>query len=450
MRRVRGWIVLALALIAVETSAYAQGSLPAGFAKKVPQSVQDLQEIENHVQKLVERALSATVSLRIGNAYGSGVIIDREGHILTAGHVSGEANREATIILPDGKRLRGKTLGANNFIDSGMVVITDKADFPHLDMARSADLQRGQWCLSLGHPGGFKPGRPPVVRLGRMQFADNRAIMTDCVLVGGDSGGPLFDMHGRVIGIHSRIGSSVTANVHVPIDTYRDTWPKLAAGDIWGSPGPLFNGIKPAQSYLGLRAASDKMLLKIETVTPGSPADKAGLRANDVILKVDNLPVTTADDFADFLKARIPGARLNIQVRRGNDVMLLPVVLGKRAELNHANDSLRLHNHRAADPLPCLRAKQSRRVFASNPEFVQTFREVVQSANCSTVRVQCDGKDVCLGTIVTADGWILTKAHDLQRQNPLQARRWPRIRRSAHRRFMSRTIWRCCGSMRCS
>jgi serine protease Do len=155
MRRVRVWIVLALALLAAQNSAFGQGSLPAVFAKKAPENVRDLQDIENHTQKLVERVLPATVCVRIGNAYGSGVIIDREGHILTAGHVSGAANREATVILPDGKRLQAKTLGANNDIDSGLIVITDKADFPFLKMARSADLHRGQWCLSLGHPGGL-------------------------------------------------------------------------------------------------------------------------------------------------------------------------------------------------------------------------------------------------------------------------------------------------------
>jgi serine protease Do len=330
MRRARVCIVLSLALVAAQNSARAQGSLPAVFAKKVPESVRDLQDIENHTQKLVERVLPATVCLRIGNAYGSGVIIDREGHILTAGHVSGAANRDATVIMPDGKRLRGKTLGANNGIDSGMVVIIDRADFPHLDMARSTDLRRGQWCLALGHPGGYKPGRPPVVRLGRIQIADGTAILSDCVLVGGDSGGPLFDMNGRVIGIHSRIGANVTANVHVPIDTYRDTWAKLAAGEVWGSPGPLFNAARPAQPYLGLSAGADKMLLKISAVTPGSPADKAGLKANDIILKIDNLPIASADDLADVLAARMPGARLNIQVQRGGDIIILPVVLGKR------------------------------------------------------------------------------------------------------------------------
>jgi serine protease Do len=330
MKRLSAWIVVALAMIAAQTSAFGQVALPAVFAKKVPESVQDLQDVENHVQMLVERVLPATVCLRIGNAQGSGVIIDRAGHVLTAGHLCGAANREAIIIFPDGRRLHGKTLGANNGIDSGMVVITDKADFPCLEMARSADMQRGQWCLSLGHPGGYKPGRPPVVRLGRVQHADDKAIVTDCVLVGGDSGGPLFDMHGRVIGIHSRIGGKVTANVHVPIDTYRDTWHRLAAGEVWGSPIPFLNFAKPAEPYLGVRAGNDKMLLKIETVTPGSPADRAGLKANDVLLKIDNQPFASADDLAVFLKARRPGARLNIQVQRGGEMLTLPVVLGKR------------------------------------------------------------------------------------------------------------------------
>src|SRR5438046_1382551 len=111
---------------------------PAVFGKRVPESVQDLQAIEAHVQKLVERVMPATVCLRVGNSQGSGVIIDREGRILTAGHVSGQPNQEVTIIFPDGKRLRGKTLGANTNIDSGMVVITEKADFPFVETAKSS------------------------------------------------------------------------------------------------------------------------------------------------------------------------------------------------------------------------------------------------------------------------------------------------------------------------
>src|SRR4051794_25638066 len=76
----------------------AQSNLPAAFDKPIPDTLQDLLVIERHVQQLVDKVLPATVCLRIGAAQGSGVIINREGHILTAGHVSGKANQEATII----------------------------------------------------------------------------------------------------------------------------------------------------------------------------------------------------------------------------------------------------------------------------------------------------------------------------------------------------------------
>jgi serine protease Do len=318
-------------LLAASPSAFAQSTLPAAFDKKIPDTVQDLQAIEKHVQKLVEQVMPATVCLRVGNGQGSGVFIDAEGHILTAGHVSGAAGREVTIITHDGRRLRGKTLGANNGIDSGLVVLTEKAEFTHVEMAKSANLRNGQWCLSLGHPGGLKPGRPPVVRLGRLQEVSASVLVSDCALVGGDSGGPLFDMHGRVIGIHSRIGGKVSSNAHVPIDTYRETWPRLAAGEVWGSPFSIFDALKPSEAYLGVRPILDKKTLKIESVTAGSPAEKAGLKANDLILKMDQQQIANTDELGSFLKARRPGTQITIHVQRGNEMMSIAVVLGKRA-----------------------------------------------------------------------------------------------------------------------
>lgn len=307
-----------------------RAQLPAAFAKPTPENVADLQAIEEHVQRVVEKVMPATVCLRIGNAQGSGVLIDREGRILTAGHVSGEAGREATVIFPDGRRAKGRTLGANNNIDSGMVILTERIEFVHVPMAKSSDVHRGDWCLSLGHPGGYKPNRPPVVRIGRIQGFDKTALVSDCALVGGDSGGPLFDMHGKVIGIHSRIGGKVSSNVHVPIDTYHDTWTKLAAGDVWGSPFPLFDFLKQPEPYLGLRAFEEKRTLRIDTITPGSPADKAGLKARDVILKIDNRAMTGVEDFSAFLKSKRPGAQINMLVQRGDEMINAAITLGKR------------------------------------------------------------------------------------------------------------------------
>ena len=321
-------LAAAIILLTCGLSTYAQP--PAAFDKPVPESLRDLQDIENHVQKIVAQVTPATVCLRIGNSSGSGVFIDRDGRILTAGHVSGAAGREATIIFSDGRRARGKTLGANNDIDSGMVILTERVEFHHVEMAKSADLRRGQWCLSLGHPNGYKPGRPPVVRLGRVQAFDKKAIVSDCALVGGDSGGPLFDMQGRVIGIHSRIGGKINSNVHVPVDTYRDTWGRLTMGDVWGSPLPILDFLKPPEPYLGLRAFEEMKSLKIEAVTVGSPADKAGLKIDDVILKVDNRPFTKIDDLAEFLRPSGPAARSACRCGRGSATMTAAVTLGKR------------------------------------------------------------------------------------------------------------------------
>src|ERR1700758_5501580 len=116
-------------------------------------------------------------------------------------------------------------------------------------MGKSTSLTKGQWVVSIGHPGGFRPNRTPVVRLGRVLEANANLIQTDCTLVGGDSGGPLFDMDGKVIGIHSRIGPAITANLHVPVNTYRDTWDDLANGETLGGP------VRPrtGQAYMGVR-----------------------------------------------------------------------------------------------------------------------------------------------------------------------------------------------------
>jgi serine protease Do len=207
---------------------------PTPALKPVPENVEDLRALEKQVQAVIARVQPATVGVIIGAAQGSGVIV-KDGYVLTAGHVSGKPGRTAIIRLADGRKLKGKTLGNNAGIDSGLIKIDEAGTYPTVEMGKSADLKKGQWVVSIGHPGGFRPNRPPVVRLGRVQSATPTAIITDCALVGGDSGGPLFDLeHGKVIGIHSRIGLFISQNFHVPMDTYVTTWEKLAKGESWG------------------------------------------------------------------------------------------------------------------------------------------------------------------------------------------------------------------------
>jgi len=169
--------------------------LPKVFAKPSPTSVEELREIEKHVQKVVEKVMPAVVGVRVGPGQGSGVIVKEDGTILTAGHVSGKPDQNAKVILPNAKILDAKTLGKNGGIDSGMMKITAEGKYPFLEMGKSSDLKVGDWVIAIGHPGGFRPNRTPVVRLGRVLQISQFVIRTDCTLVGGDSGGPLFDMH---------------------------------------------------------------------------------------------------------------------------------------------------------------------------------------------------------------------------------------------------------------
>ncbi len=215
---------------------------PPVFNKVAPESIEELRDIEKHVQQVLEKVMPSVVGVRVGPGQGSGVIISEDGLVLTAGHVSGTPNQNAFFILFSGKKLKAKTLGQYKSIDSGMlkIVLSDKdkendRKYPFLEMGKSSELKRGQWVMAIGHPGGFRANRTPVVRVGRILVVNQFVIRTDCSLVGGDSGGPLFDMQGRVIGIHSRIGGAqITENIHVPIDAYRQHFAKLEKGESWG------------------------------------------------------------------------------------------------------------------------------------------------------------------------------------------------------------------------
>ncbi len=235
-------------------------SLPP--APLTPRNAADLKAIQDRVEAVVKMALPATVGLQVSDGQGSGVIVSKDGYVLTAGHVSGKPHDPVFIILSNGVRVRGESLGANNGIDSGMVKITTPGDYPFVPFGTTAKLVSGQWVVALGHPGGYQPSRPPVVRLGRILNMvvgpnnDNLGyIGTDCPLINGDSGGPLFDLDGRLIGINSRIGEATTMNIHVPIDTFARTWDRLAGGDEWNNNSVLAGGRGGGDCPGGLAAA---------------------------------------------------------------------------------------------------------------------------------------------------------------------------------------------------
>jgi serine protease Do len=310
----------------------APSTRPVSLAiKDYPENIADLKALQTQVEAVVTRVSPAVVGLRVGGGQGSGVIISDDGYVLTAGHVASAPGHDVTVVIGNGRTFKGKSLGVNYDADSGLVKILDPAPnggkWPFVEIGKSSQLKKGQWCIVLGHPGGFRQGRTPPLRLGRILDPSSKFIRTDCTLVGGDSGGPLFDLEGRVIGINSRIGNSLNDNMHVPVDTFYDTWDRLASSQSWGEG---FLNMRPGAPYLGLDAAKGAPDCRIGEIFPDMPAAKAGLHVGDLITSFDGQKVANFGELMLKLGQHKPGDGVRIVVKRDNQTLTLSITIGQR------------------------------------------------------------------------------------------------------------------------
>ncbi len=150
-------------------------------------------------------------------------------------------------------------------------------------------------------------------------------VITDCTIMGGDSGGPLFDLDGQVIGISSRCDNRLTVNIHVPVDCYLDAWNRLKSGEDYNSraPNSVFLGVGPDESTRSP---------KIGEVFGGSGAAEAGIQVGDVILKFDGQPLTRYDDLPPLILKHKPGDVVEVEIQRGEEVVKLKAKLGSRPD----------------------------------------------------------------------------------------------------------------------
>jgi serine protease Do len=298
-----------------------RADLPTAFRSDAPTSMADLKAMERHVKALAARVSPAVVEVEVGSGSGSGVVISADGLVLTAGHVCGGVNRNVRFTFPDGKTARGKTVGVDYESDTGLMRITGGGPWPHADMGDLAQARVGDWVLALGHPGGFDLRRSLVVRLGRViRFAPG-ALQTDCTISPGDSGGPLLDMHGRVIGIHSAISSSVAENFHVAVTEFYDNWDLLAKGSSGEEP------VSAPRAYVGASGVNDGGGCRLTEVDENSPAARAGLKVGDVVLRVNGREIRVAAAFRRWVDEAQPGETLNLEIKRGEEVLSVKVKL---------------------------------------------------------------------------------------------------------------------------
>ena len=311
----------------------------------VPKDLVGLLDLDRRIRAVVEKTLPATVGLLVGNAQGSGVLVSADGYVLTAAHVSGEPGQRVSVVMPDGTQYRAVSLGRNGGLDDGLVRIVDPAasNLPHVALGRSKELPLGTWTVALGHPGGYQQDRPPVVRVGRLLVNGDDLLLTDNTLVGGDSGGPLFDLDGRLIGIHSRIGDRIQANIHVPVDRFLDDWDTLVASKDEGSALPRWMRNSPQRATDGMRFDTTDLktrgALVIDMAADG-PADKAGMQINDRIVVMDGRPIQNGQDLVlQRLGLRAGEAVVYRVLRNGEEMEFRVIPTARRRRGDDEGDS---------------------------------------------------------------------------------------------------------------
>ena len=300
------------------------------FSGEDPKSLTDLKALQTQQSKVAAKIHQVTVNLQHGSTQGSGVLINEDGYILTAAHVAGKPKQKMWVVLHDGRRVEGVSMGVNRDTDAGLVRILKTRDennqpWPHAALPAVGErVKTGQWCIAGGHPGGWVSDRPAVIRVGRILAVTDSTVVSDCSLIGGDSGGPLFDLQGKLIGIHSRIGIDVDDNMHVPMNVYMESWDRLANSEAWG----VLPGFRPIIGVTADRQSDTKRECIIGTVAPRGPAAKAGIVPGDRIVRFHNAEITNFDRLKEEVDAMVPGERVNVEVLRDGKKVNLKLIIG--------------------------------------------------------------------------------------------------------------------------
>ena len=265
---------------------------------------------------------------------GSGFIIDKEGHILTNHHVIENAER-ITVTLTDGRSYRGEVVGADPAIDVALLRIAGAKDLSEAPLGNSDELRVGEWVCAIGNPLGYVHS----VTVGVVSFVGRKLfdaslddyIQTDAAINFGNSGGPLINARGEVIGINSAV-SSRTNNIGfaVPINQAVAILPQLKANGrvARGYMGVLLTDVTaPLQRALGLDVARGAM---VQDISADSPADRAGIRVYDVIVDVEGRDISSNDDLIRDIASRLPGSIARVQVARDGRRITMPIRLTER------------------------------------------------------------------------------------------------------------------------
>ena len=345
-------IVMALLLCAVLAGPGAAQTAPTGPLWNESGSAQvpaDIARLNDHMSGLAERLKPALVQVRVRRAAepqtegeapgppeerrgsGSGFLIRQDGYLVTNEHVVADADR-IQVKLTDGRRFEGRLVGKDERVDLALVKI-EATGLPVASLGDSNRLRVGEFVLALGHPFGLeqtvsfgivsRKGAPRQVAALGFDF-----IQTDAAVNPGNSGGPLVNMAGEVIGINSMAVRNGTIGFAIPINVVKGLLPQLASkGKVewgWLGVGIAEIGDEDVPKY----QLKEQRGVLIRHVVAGQPADKGGVQADDVILAVDGAQVEGPSDLQRIISSTPVGRSVKLYVMRAGKEKELEVIVG--------------------------------------------------------------------------------------------------------------------------
>jgi putative serine protease PepD len=300
---------------------------PVTNALSAPRPVQQSSNAPaGSIESVAEKVLPSVVKLQLSGGEGSGIVISSDGSILTNNHVveGAAAGGQIKIVFQDGRTATATIVGRDPSSDLAVVKAADVSGLPTAELGNSGDLKVGQQVVAIGSPfdlqgtvtSGIVSSLNRPVRAGGEQGSQASvldAIQTDAAINPGNSGGPLVNMQGQVVGINSAIyspnstsqsqGGSVGIGFAIPIDQARRTAKEISDTG------------KATQTVLGVSVKDNEGGgALVSEVTGGGAADKAGIKAGDVITKFDDRAIDSSDALVAAVRSKAPNDKVKLTV----------------------------------------------------------------------------------------------------------------------------------------